>query len=449
MERPSIGSHNKQEVCVRWFCSSLCLLTIGCAEFGAPSGPVDGEYSQHSQAIRNGTREPQVLPLTDGQKLAIGWLHPPGSAGANFCTGTLVAPRVVATARHCVEGGGRRGIQFGVGLLPSAPVRTFAVEDIHTNDRVDAAILILAEDATAALPEIVPIRFNRDAPNQTMVGREVEAAGYGETYDANRSGRYFAVVQLTRVTDTEVIVDGRGRQGICFGDSGGPVMTLNEGGEPVVLGVESWGDPSCWGVDHLTRLDQIADWIDERTGLSPEAPEPCGDVDAEGQCAGEVFEWCQDDRLRRRNCAQAALECRAPGELDGGCFERDPCEGITSAGVCDGDTVVRCRFGGLVREHCAESGQGCSNDQGGAFCAAIEGDPGNDPADPTESLGPDGGGVEQGEVAGADAGLTALEGAGSERAVADEGCAALPAGEGVHPAFGVLLLGLLRRRRHP
>jgi MYXO-CTERM domain-containing protein len=109
--------------------------------------------------------------------------------------------------------------------------------------------------------------------------------------------------------------------------------------------------------------------------------------------------------------------------------------------------VVRCRFGGLVQEHCAESGESCSSDQGGAFCAAAADEIADDPIDPTEELVPDGGGVEQGEVADADGGLSSLQGDGSEHSVADEGCAAVPVGEGTHPIFGVLLLGLVRRRR--
>jgi MYXO-CTERM domain-containing protein len=437
-------------VFVKWFCFGLCFSLLACGEFEAPPGSGEDGYGQSRQRIRNGTRDPQVLALTDGQKLAIGWLHPRGSAGANFCTATLVGPRVVATAKHCIEGGGRRGVSFGVGLLPSDPVHSFAVADIHAHDRVDAAILILAEDATAVLPEIVPIRFNRDAPNQTMVGREVEAAGYGETYDASRSGRYFAVVQLTRVTSSEVVVDGRGRQGICFGDSGGPVMTTNEGGEPVVLGVESWGDPSCWGVDHLTRLDTLADWIDDLTGSSPDAPEPCGEVEPDGQCGGDVFQWCQDGQLRRRDCTLAGLECRGPGDGAGGCFEPDPCEGITSAGVCDGGSVVRCRFSELVREHCAEAGLGCDSDEGGAFCGAVEPIPAPPPEmeDPLEEATPDGR-VGGGEIASADAGLSNPSTTSREARVAEDGCAAVPTDDG-HPALGALLVGLLlgRRRRH-
>ena len=51
------------------------------------------QLGTQQQAIRNGTREPAVLALNDGQKLAIGWLHPTGAVSQNFCTATLVAPR--------------------------------------------------------------------------------------------------------------------------------------------------------------------------------------------------------------------------------------------------------------------------------------------------------------------------------------------------------------------
>ncbi|MEE2786806.1 MAG: S1 family peptidase [Myxococcota bacterium] len=342
-----------------------------------------------SDAIRNGTREPSILGLNDGQKLAVGWLHPTGAPGQNFCTATLVAPRVLATARHCLEGQQRFDVSFGVGLLPSAPRASFRVETGHLHPYVDAAVLILEEDAVAALPEIRPIPFNRTALEQSMVGTEVEAAGYGETYDRTRSGRYFAVVQLAAVTSSEVIVDGRGRQGLCFGDSGGPVMAiLNDA--PVVLGVESWGDPSCVGVDHLVRLDAIAPWIDSMTESVDREPDPeCMTVPAVGECIDDVLHRCQNGRYTTQSCDPDTERCRVADPATGefGCIPYDPCAEVGSAGICDENRVVRCRFGQIVYEECSVYGQVCGSDDGGAFCTTKEGDA--DDADTESSTVPD------------------------------------------------------------
>ena len=176
-----------------------------------------------------------------GQVLSIGWLHSAGRPWQNFCTGTLVAPRIVATARHCIEGRRQDAIGFGVGLLPSQPVASFEVIAARAHPNRDAALLFLAEDAVARTPELEPIPMNRLPLDQSLVGREVEAAGYGETYDRSRSGRYFAAVELSAITPSEVIVDGEVSggsvlaQGAC--DDGGRARVLS------VLAVESWDQP--------------------------------------------------------------------------------------------------------------------------------------------------------------------------------------------------------------
>jgi MYXO-CTERM domain-containing protein len=68
--------------------------------------------------------------------------------------------------------------------------------------------------------------------------------------------------------------------------------------------------------------------------------------------------------------------------------------------------------------------------------------------DPLEEATPDGG-VEGGEIASADAGLSSPGTTSREARVAEDGCAAVPTDDG-HPALGALLVGLLlgRRRRH-
>lgn len=468
-------------------------LLAGCAPTEAPE-PTVGE---RADAIRNGTREPQVIRLTEGEKLAIGWLHPAGQPGNNFCTGTLVHPRVVATAEHCISGQQGNRLGFGIGLDPSAPVASFRVQSAIAHPRVDAALLVLEQDAVAAVPELEPIAFNRAALPNALVGTEVEAGGYGETYDRNRSGRYFAVVQLIQIANDEIVVDGRGRQGICFGDSGGPVIANLDGGPPKVLGVESWGDPSCLGVDHLTRLDRLADWIDQNTPADPGGPvdpdpmepEPdpndaCGGLDYLGRCDGDVAEWCGDGEIQRRDCARRGLVCAyVDDEIGYFCTDADPCEGVPPTGICDGDTVVRCRLGEMTSEHCGDVGEICVTDNEGAFCAepssgepepAPEPEPGEpepapepEPGEPEPAPEPEpqpepepspDAGVDGPDVVLVDAGPGGHddddddgEGGGGGAPVGPFGCAAAPGapvGGGLPVAGLVLGLGwALRRRR--
>ncbi len=346
------------------------LSAAACAPAEAPP-PLDTSAS----AIRNGTREPRVVPLSEGEKLAIGWLHAAGWAEGNFCTGTVIGPRVVATAKHCTADQTATEIGFSVGLLPTQPNGTFGVAEVHEHPQHDVALLILEQDVIGAVPALVPIAFNRATLDDSIIGREVEASGYGETFDPSRTGRYFAAVELIQVDPVFVRVDGRGRQGICFGDSGGPVLTTGADGTAVVLGVEHGGDSSCLGVDALTRLDVVAGWIDGiATTVRPgeEPGEPCGQVDYRGACDGNVAVWCDDGRLARRDCAgegrvcgyvddETGFYCREPEAVD-------PCGGETAAGRCDGDVIVRCDAGQVFRDDCSVQGARCASDGGGAVC---------------------------------------------------------------------------------
>ncbi|MEE2756262.1 MAG: S1 family peptidase [Myxococcota bacterium] len=328
------------------------------------------------QSIRNGTRAPEAVELTDGQILALGWLHPAGSASRNFCTATLVSPRIVATAKHCVDDRELSEIGFGMGLQPTNPRASVRAELIYSHPQLDAAILILSEDATLRLPEVEPIPFNRIELSRDLVGTPVQAGGYGETYDRSRFGRYFATVYVSGLNRTEIIVDGRGEQGICFGDSGGPIIAnIGESG-PSVLGVESWGDPSCLGVDHLIRLDTIADWIDSVSEDAMRPPDSqCIDLPEHGVCDGERLQRCDSGRYIEIDCDAQGLECRAAdGSNRVGCFEIDVCANVGSIGVCEDNKVIRCRFGDILIDDCTERDLVCRRDRGGAFCTEDESD---------------------------------------------------------------------------
>lgn len=440
---------------MRRFLTIPLLLGLAACETEAPAPEV--ALGTDTQGIRNGTREPQILPLEEGQILALGWLHPRGEPGANFCTGTIIAPDLVATARHCIEGRNGRNISFGIGLLPNDPRASFPVAESFAHPNVDAAILRLAVDAVEQVPELIPVAFNRERPDwEGLIGSEVEAGGYGETYDRSRFGRYFAVVELEGIDDTFVHVNGRGQQGICFGDSGGPVMTVNQAGEIVILGVESSGDSSCVGRDRLTRLDRLADWIDGiANGERPE--DMCGDVDFLGRCDGQVAQWCQNGAIEERDCGRRNQVCAFIDDDTGYfCADAPPCGDIDSRGICEGDTVVRCRFGNRVYEDCARDDEVCRTDGSGAFCAAPdapepEEQPEPAPAPEMEEPEPPAPDMSEPEPPapdmGADDGVMLPEGGGSEQQAASDDCTAAPGNSGGFGWAALLLLGLLGRRR--
>ena len=328
-------------------------LLVGCAPADEAAG-----WTTRTDAIRNGTQQPQINALSAGQQLAIGWLFSPGTPQTPFCTGTLVDGRTIATAGHCVEGYTPGTLSFGVGADPTAPRATFAIEAIErpSDTEVDLAVLRLAEDARRAVPELTPITLNREDLNgaygQGLIGQPVDAAGFGETMDPDRSGLWFARVVVAEITENFVVVDGQGRQGICFGDSGGPVIATNSEGELVVLGVEHRGQESCTGVDYLVRLDRWAGWLDELRGNQGEG---CGALDFRGACAGDVAVWCDETgHLARRDCAEQAQGC---GYIDEGvgfyCAEKDALGRADSVGQATQTPAPRQLKGG-----CTQSGSG-------------------------------------------------------------------------------------------
>lgn len=284
------------------------LLTAGV--LFACAGP-DAEYTAGAAAIRNGTLEPQVMPLRPGQQLAIGWIADAATPDVPFCTGTVIGRRAIATARHCVEGREATALRFGLGQDPTAPRAVLALAEVHLHPTEDAAVLVLAEDATRRVPELVPIPPN-DANldgdlGGVLVGLAVDVAGYGATHDPERMGRWFARVEVDSITPQYVVVNGGGEQGLCFGDSGGPVLVPGLAGDPVVAGVEHAGEMSCVGFDQLTRLDVVAPWL--REVAAPALTQPCGEVDYQGRCAGDVAEWCDGDVLARADCTAMGEVC--------------------------------------------------------------------------------------------------------------------------------------------
>ena len=330
------------------------------------------------QAVRNGTRRPQVVDLTDEQVLAIGWLHRHGDPESNFCSATLIAPHVVATASHCVQREVPANVAFGVGDAPDDELASFRVGLFHDHPRLDTALLVLTERVTERL-HVDPIPVFPYRIDRRFEGTEVEGAGFGETMHRYRDGLWFAALLLTDVWADQVLVDGRGEQGMCFGDSGGPILLQDEDGVLGLLGVESAGDESCVGEDHIVRLDALEDFVAE--GIATEPPErpvdPCDGVGDEGACEGDVVRICHRGRLVEVDCAALGTTCDwVSWDVGHACT----CGALDFLGRCDGDVAVYCDEGALQRVDCTRRRRVCRwvDDEVGYDCIR---DPGCRPED--------------------------------------------------------------------
>jgi hypothetical protein len=314
-----------------------------------------------------------------------------GSGAEVFCTGTLVSPRVVATAAHCLDEASASpeitaffgadaygdGSRIGVSRLAAHPSWTGELEGNH-----DLALVLL--EAAADPDWAVPL--HREEISDDDIGRPVRRIGFGrhdpeveEPDGAKRSG----LTTVGFVSTMDWFLAGDDGLITCTGDSGGPVLI--DGGEGEVLAaVHSFGFDCESGANGSTRIDLYADdfllpWIAEndascgaddlcaRIGCTDD-PDcgPCGpdgtcvsdcplpDLDCRTQADGEI---CRADSQCDSDLCVFWLDdptvsfCSRPCAGDGECPAGMSCQEVSSLGrICyyDGDPP------GLLGSACEE-----------------------------------------------------------------------------------------------
>jgi hypothetical protein len=201
-----------------------------------------------------------------------------GSRG-NFCSGALIAPKLVLTAAHCVQPGAvYKLVETGADKQPQLrDVRTTAVHPgfdmqamLAHRATADVALLQLEappQGKTAAAlgaPQLLILPGSRF----TIAGIGVTIRGQGSSGGIIRAAGLIATgkpgtLQI-RLVDP-LTLGTRGGLGACTGDSGGPVFEDRPGGSHII-GVISWstgpnGTGGCGGLTGVTPLTLYRDWI--------------------------------------------------------------------------------------------------------------------------------------------------------------------------------------------
>jgi len=285
--------------------------------------------------------------------------------GFPFCSGTVISPTVVLTAAHCLPPHAEsvddmQDIVIAYATNVIGPSLKTTVEEGWTHPDFGSSGLDY-DIGLLRLSEPAPVTPIPPALETVEEGDHVLVVGYGVTATQGRDSGIrrsgLALVDWVSLRSIRLLPEP---SNICFGDSGGGSLAVQDG-EVRVVGIHSrLGGQECGpaGVDE--RVDVNADHI--RAFVLGTGP----------TCAR--YDGCV------RDCALPDLDCECGGD--------GVCSGVCPDGQPDPDCAEICEADGICSEACGTTDPDCPCSEDGRCEEGCPDDP--DCLEPTEPCSHDG-----------------------------------------------------------